>query len=76
MDNIHDSDRLTRIETTLNLLSSRLLGNDGNGGELDSLHRRVGKLENWRWWVVGIAVGLGVAVGGAGKALMTVLGGK
>lgn len=64
-----DSERLAVIERVVTLLSDRLVGTDGNGGELDSLHRRVGKLENWRWWVVGIAVGLGIALGGVGKAI-------
>lgn len=68
-----DSERLAVIESIVTNLSHRLIGMDGNGGELDSLHRRIGKLENWRWWVVGIAVGLGVALGGAGKALAEAL---
>lgn len=64
-----DTERLVAIETTVNDIKLRLLGN-GQPGEIDKLHaringigKRVMKLENWRWWVVGIAVGLGVAMG-------------
>lgn len=62
--------RLAVIETTVIEIKHRLLGN-GQPGEIQLIHervnghgRRLSKLENWRWWVVGIAVGLGFAGGG------------
>ena len=62
--------RLAVIETTVLEIKHRLLGN-GQPGEIQLIHervngqgRRLSKLENWRWWVVGIAVGLGFAGGG------------
>lgn len=55
-------ERLARIETMVEEIYHRLFGN-GQPGELDRLNSRVGKLENWRWWVMGIAVGAGIACG-------------
>lgn len=74
-----DSERIAVIETTVTDIKQRLFGN-GQPGELDHLHtrvssvgNRVAKLENWRWWVVGIAVGLGVALGGTARAIAEAL---
>lgn len=64
-----DSQKLASIEALLESMDHRLFGN-GQPGEIDRLHGKIGKvdarvtkLENWRWWVVGIGVGLGVATG-------------
>lgn len=73
MDPRSDSERLAIIETTITILSHRLLGDDGNGGELDSLHKRVSRLENWRWWVVGIGIGAGAVIGWNGNAVARAL---
>ncbi len=71
--NRSDSERLMAIETTVRDIKARLFGDDGEGGRLGSYEERITKLENWRWWVVGIAVGLGMAVGGAGKQLLAAI---
>jgi len=63
-----DSERLAVIEETVVDMKKRLFGN-GQPGELSSVKSRLSKLENWRWWVMGIAVGCGVVVGGAGRAI-------
>ena len=71
-----DSERLAVIESTVGRIEKRLFGTDGDRGEIGHLDYRITKLENWRWWVVGIAVGLGVAVGGAGRAIANMLTGN
>ncbi len=60
-----DSERLAVIESIVMRMDRRLFGRDGDMGEVDRLDVRVTALENWRWWLVGIAVGMGFA-GGAG----------
>ena len=68
-----DSERLVAIETTVRRIDLNLFGADGNEGKLGSLDSRVSKLENWRWWVMGIAVGSGAIIGGlVGKVLAAV----
>ena len=62
-----DSERLASMETTLDDIKHRLFGN-GRPGHIDGIYNRLSKLENWRWWVVGIAVGAGVVLGGYGHA--------
>lgn len=71
-----DSERIAVIESVCISLRDRLVGAEGNGGELLSLHKRISKLENWRWWVMGIAVACGILVGGAGKSIAQALLGK
>lgn len=69
-----DGERLAVIETTVLDIKVRLFGGDGQAGELSSLRDRVAKLENWRWYVVGIGVGAGVTIGWIAKsALASVL---
>lgn len=63
-----DNAKIAVIEATLNILSDRLIGTDGNGGELNSLSKRIGDLEKWRWLVVGMAAGVGFITGGAVRA--------
>lgn len=65
-----DSDRLAVIESIVTRMDLHLFGDDGQGGKLNSFENRITKLENWRWWVVGIAVGLGMALGGVGQKLI------
>ena len=69
MPNRTDSERLAAIETSLNNIEKRLFGN-GQPGELEQLHerinahgKRVSSLENWRWWLTGVAVGVGTLLG-------------
>lgn len=64
-----DSERLVRIETMTESLHNRLIGTEGNAGELSHIYGRIAKLENWRWWVMGIAVGGGALAGGALRAI-------
>jgi hypothetical protein len=71
MSNRTDSERIASIETSVVNIEKRLFGN-GQPGDIGMIHeritlqgKRIAKLENWRWWVVGVAVGAGV-VGGAG----------
>lgn len=45
-------------------LDHRLFGN-GQPGIIDGMFKRIGKLENWRWYVMGVAVGLGGVIGAA-----------
>lgn len=59
-----DSERLAVIEEVVTRTDHRLFGN-GQPGEISSIKGRIAKLENWRWWVVGVAVGLGIALGGS-----------
>lgn len=59
-----DSERLAVIEAILKSINLRLFGRDGDGGVIEHLDKRVAKLENWRWWVIGIAIGAGAATGG------------
>jgi hypothetical protein len=65
-----DSERLAVIEETVKEIKKRLFGEDIDEGEIGHIKARITRLENWRWWVVGIAVGLGVTVGGFGKSLL------
>ena len=57
---------VVRLEKSTERFERRLFGNSDSGelGEINHLDARITKLENWRWWVVGIAVGLGFAGGG------------
>ena len=71
MDARTDGERLAVIESIVVKLEPRLFGGDGEGGafarlekRLMGLDKRVTKLENWRWWVMGIAVGVGFVLGG------------
>ena len=77
MPNRTDSERLAAIETSLNNIEKRLFDNiekrlfgNGQPGELEQLHerinahgKRVSSLENWRWWLTGVAVGVGTLLG-------------
>lgn len=58
-----DGERLASIETTVKDIKERLFGEDQSNGVIGDLDTRLTKLENWRWWVVGMALGLGVAAG-------------
>lgn len=58
-----DSQKLAVVEETVVRMEHRLFGRDGDRGVINELDIRITKLENWRWWVVGIAVGLGAASG-------------
>jgi hypothetical protein len=57
-----DSDRLAVIERVVLDMEKRLFGN-GQPGVIDQLNKRVLSLENFRWWVLGLGVGTGVACG-------------
>lgn len=64
-----DNERLARIEVVLTNIEKRLFGN-GHPGELGQLHtrldvhnKRLTSLEMWRWWIAGVALGLGIASG-------------
>jgi hypothetical protein len=68
-----DSERLVAIETTVRRIDLNLFGADGNEGKLGIFDKRITKLENWRWWVMGVAVGAGGIIGGLiGKAIAVV----
>jgi len=68
-----DSERIAVIEEVVMRMDRRLFGRDGDMGEIQHLDSRITKLENWRWWVVGMALGLGFAAGGFGKQLIETL---
>lgn len=58
-------DNQTKLETdvalirqTVERMDMRLFGN-GQKGEISGMKARILHLENWRYWVVGIAVGVG-----------------
>lgn len=57
-----DSLRLTVIETILTRMDHALFGN-GQPGAIRTMEHRILKLENWRWYVMGIAIGSGGIVG-------------
>ncbi len=56
-----DSERIAIIETVALRLELRLLGSDGEGGIVERLDQRISSLEQWRWWLVGLTLGSGVA---------------
>jgi anti-sigma-K factor RskA len=69
-------DRLAALESSVHVLTEvvsrvehRLFGN-GQPGELSALKSRITKLENWRWYVCGIAVGLGAFAGWIGRGVL------
>lgn len=71
-----DSEQITAIaaevaviKSTVISLDKRLFGN-GQPGHIESIYKRLAKLENWRWWVVGVAVGAGMFAGGVGHKLL------
>ncbi len=70
LDGRTDSQKLAVIEDAVARIELRLFGRDGNRGIVDELDIRITKLENWRWWVVGIAIGLGAASGAGLSHLM------
>lgn len=79
MTNRTDSERIVAIETTVTDIKHRLLGN-GQPGEIDHLHerinahgRRISKIENWRWWLMGIGLGIGMAGGASVAKLLETL---
>lgn len=39
--------------------------------QLNDLSRRITSLENWKWWVVGIVVAVGILSGTLGHAIVT-----
>lgn len=62
-----------RMEKSSERFERRLFGRDGEEmGEINHLDARITKLENWRLWVVGIAVGLGFIAGGFGHKIVEV----
>ena len=65
---------VVRMEKSTERFERRLFGNSDSGelGEINHLDARITKLENWRWWVVGIAVGLGFTAGGFGHKVIEV----
>lgn len=63
-----DRDRLTRIETTVDLLKVELLGN-GQPGRCAYHSQRLRSLERWRW----LMVGAGTVVGFFGGLAMKLL---
>lgn len=74
-----DSARLSSIETTVDEIHHRLFGN-GQPGDIDKLHgrindnaNRIGKLEAWRGWLIGVGIGIGVASGAAGMKFIEAL---
>ena len=68
-----DSERLAVVETIVKDLHHTLLGN-GQPGKIEQHERRIAKLENWRWWVLGILFGLGVALGAGGQHIIEAMG--
>lgn len=63
-----DSQRLAVIERIVTDMRDRLFGDDVDEGEIGHLKARVAKLEQWRWWIVGVAAA--PAVGGVIAALV------
>ena len=64
-----DSERIAVTEAIVLELKHNLLGN-GNPGQVHLLHervntisKRVGSLENWKWWITGISLGVGTILG-------------
>lgn len=80
MNQRSDSERLAVIESTVERIDLNLFGPDGQGGifstldrRLNSVDRRVSKLENWRSWVIGVSMGVGVVLGGLIQKFLTAL---
>ena len=57
-----DSKQLAVLVEVVTRREHRLFGN-GKEGVIDEHAGRISKLENWRFWVVGIAVGAGMVLG-------------
>ena len=64
-----DSERIAIIETVVLQMEKQLFGN-GQPGQIDILHERIGDiskrvvhLENWKWWLSGMAFAVGSMLG-------------
>lgn len=76
-----DSERIAVIEEVILRMEKsnarfehRLFGRDGEEmGEINHLDARITRLENWRWWLLGLAVGIGIVAGGYGHAIAEAL---
>lgn len=66
---MNENTELAVIKEVVLRLEHRLFGN-GQPGVIEEHSKRIAKLENWRWWVVGIAVGLGIALGAGGTHII------
>lgn len=76
-------ERLVRMETKIDYLSERLGKNEGRLADLEKVaghphpdhETRIRALEQFRWRLVGIAMGFGAASGGIAAAIGNMLGG-
>lgn len=64
-----DSERIAAIETEVMNIKAALLGN-GQPGKISEIEKRILYLENFRYWVMGLGVGAGIACGLGMKALL------